>query len=63
MVSLSRFNRGVLILGSLVVPLVGIIAGTYYIGRPERPGDILGPLCIILGISCLVIWRSVPSLM
>jgi len=62
MVTLSRFDLGVLILRSQVAPAVGIVAGMYHAAGSERPGDILGALCIILGIIYFVIWRSVSSL-
>jgi len=62
MTSLNSFNRAILILGSLVVPLVGIIAGAYYMIRPERKKDYLGVLCFVLGIVYFAIVWYITSL-
>jgi hypothetical protein len=57
MTILDGLMRANLILGSLVVPLVGIIAGAYYMNRPERKNDYLGVLCLVLGIvNFAIVW-------
>jgi len=48
LVNLNRFNRGILMLGSLMFPLVGLLAGIWYVARPEYEGDELGYWCLIL---------------
>jgi hypothetical protein len=60
--TLSSFNRAIVVVASLVIPPVGIIAGGYYMIRPERENDILGIVCFVLGLVSLAIAYSISSL-
>jgi hypothetical protein len=63
MSGIDKFKRAVLVLASLVVPVgMGILIGVYYMLRPERKNDYLGPMCIILGVVNFLIVRYITSL-
>ena len=59
--TLNGFNRAIVIAASLVLPSVGVIAGAYYMIRPERENDILGVVCFVLGLISLAIAYSISS--
>jgi hypothetical protein len=60
-VHIGTGKRAVLYILSLLIPIVGIIAGVIYLGKKDETSKHVGTLCIVLGVISIVVVAPVAS--